>query len=301
MNTYLIGIFSAFSGPVLHAWANILDNYLSNKLFAKLTPLIFFSSLTGLIVIPIVWLLDPPTLISFQLGMVLFAVSLIEVLYLYPYFWSLRHADTSVVASLFSLGKIVVPILAFLFVGERLTAPQYGGFFILTLASVLATLDLKKLKFNRAFALMLVVSVILSVQTILLKYVYEQGVGWGSSVIWMAVFSLFIISIMMLASGGFNEIKRSAANLRVFMKPIICMELLTWGGTLGSSYALYLIPASITTGIDATQPIFVLIYALLFGKVWSNLFKEQVGIKSVAKKVSLFAIMIVGVVLITGI
>ncbi len=138
--------------------------------------------------LPVIWFLDAPSFVSLKLGLLLFVISVIEVLYLYPYSWSLRHTDTSVVASLFSLGKIFVPVFAFILVNERLTALQYSGFFILVIANILITFDFRKMRLNKAFALMFMVSFVLSIQAVLLKYTYEQGVGWGSSIFWMTLF-----------------------------------------------------------------------------------------------------------------
>lgn len=79
----------------------------------------------------------------------------------------------------------------------------------------------------------------------------------------------------------------------------IFMELLSWGGTLGSSYAIYAIPVSVGKGISSTQPIFVLIYALIFSKFRPHLFREYLGKEGVIKKAVLFILTIFGVVLIT--
>lgn len=299
MNPYFVGILSAFVDPIFHAWANILDNYFSNKLFERLTPLVFFSACVGLLILPIIWFFSPPSLISFRLGAILFLISVIEVFYLYPYFWSLRHADTSVVASLFSLGEIVVPLLAFLLVGERLTALQYAGFFVLIFASVFVTLDIRKMRLNRAFVLMLLVSTILALQSVLLKYVYTQGVGWGSSIVWMTVFQFIVAGACVLFQRSQADFKGSLEKFKSAWLLLIGVEFLSWGGNLAGSYALYLIPASVMKGITSTQPVFVLIYALLFVRVWPNLFREYLGKKDIAKKAISFAVMIAGVLLIT--
>jgi drug/metabolite transporter (DMT)-like permease len=213
----------------------------------------------------------------------------------------MRHADTSVVASLFSLGKIFVPLFAFFFVGERLPGLQYLGFLILTVTSILITLDFKKMRLNRAFMLMLVVSTILSLQSVLLKYVYDQGVGYGTSIVWMALFQFFISGVLMISPQNWTEIRGSVDRLKSVFTFVIGMELLSWAGTLGSYYALYLIPVSIAKGIASTQPIFVLVYALLFAKLWPNVFKEYLGRKDVIKKVILFIVMILGIMLVTGV
>jgi len=300
MSEYVIGILAAFAEPVFHAWANILDNYLSNKLFDRLTPLIFFSSVIGLIVLPFIWFLDPPHAVSVMNAAILIVISLIEILYLYPYFWSLRRADTSVVASLFSLGKIFVPLIAFFLVGERLTGLQYLGFFIITAASVLLALDVRKMKLNSAIVLMLLVSIVLAAQTVLLKYVYEHGVGWGTSIVWMTILQVVIAGVFMLTPQNIAEAKKSWSKMKSLGTLLVGIELLSTAGTLGSSYALYLIPVSVAQGIAGTQPIFALLYAILFVRLSPKFFKEYLGKKDIAKKVVLFVITIVGAVLVAG-
>lgn len=177
MTAYLIGLLIAFAEPVFYAWTNVLDEYFSEKLFHRLTPLIFFSAIVSLCLLPVIWIISPPSFISFNAAAILFVISLIEVLCLYPYYWALRRADTSVVASLFSLGTLFVPVAAFFLVGERLAGSQYLGLCVLAAATILLALDIRKMRLNGAFMLMLLVSAILAVQSVLLKYVYEHGVS----------------------------------------------------------------------------------------------------------------------------
>lgn len=56
------------------------------------------------------------------------AVSFISVFYLFPYYAALRETDTSVVAALFSLERVFVPLWAYLIVGEVVKPSQYVGF-----------------------------------------------------------------------------------------------------------------------------------------------------------------------------
>src|SRR5206468_147478 len=102
-------------------------------------------------------------------------IALIEVVYQFPYYWSFRKTDTSIVTSLFSFGKILVPFLAFFVVKERLSVHQYIAYFGITVCATLLAFDPKKFRLNRAAWLMLGVSAILSVQTVLYKYAFDQG------------------------------------------------------------------------------------------------------------------------------
>lgn len=297
----MLWVLTAFIEPACHAWANILDSYLANKLFNRLTPLIFISSALGLLVVPIIWIFDPPSLISLNVVLILFVASIIDFSYLYLYYLALRHTDTSVVTSLFSLGLIFLPILAFFLIGEKLALSQYFGFFIITIASIALTFDVKKIKINPAFFLMIFVAVILSAQSVLLKYAYQHGVGWGTSIIWLTLFRFFTSGALVLFPKNHPEIRGSIQKIKSAWKIFVGMEALSWAGNLGYSYTLYLIPLSIARGIASTQPIFVLIYALIFAKIWPNIFHEYLTKSSVAKKVILFLLTITGIFLVIGI
>lgn len=116
----------------------------------------------------------------------------------------------------------------------------------------------------------------------------------------MTFFQLGIVGAFMLAPKNFGAGKDAVAKIRSAGHLFVGMELLNWGGMLGGSYALYLIPASIAKGISSTQPIFVLIYAVLFAKFWPNLFKEYLGKDGVTKKIILFIFTIIGIFLVAG-
>jgi uncharacterized membrane protein len=113
MPRYLIGIIIAFFTPVLHGWANVLDSYLSNTLFKRLTTLIFFSAAINVLFLPCIWIFGLPHILSTQVLGFTILISVIDILYQYPYYLALKKADTSIVVSMFCFGEILVPFLPF--------------------------------------------------------------------------------------------------------------------------------------------------------------------------------------------
>lgn len=188
--------------------------------------------------------------------------------------------------------------MAFLFVGEVLTLTQYAGFFVLTISSLFLTLDIRKMRFNKAFLLMFVVSFVLALQSVLLKYLYEQGVGWGSSVIWTSLFQFAIATTLMFYPANMADLKISLRRIGSFGPLFFLSFILGYAGNLGSSFALYLIPVSIAKAIASTQPIFVLGYALLFAPSRPHLFQEYLGKDGLLKKGTLFVLVVIGTILI---
>ncbi len=291
-------ILIAFISPILHGFANVLDNYLTNKLFKSVWTLTFYSTFFNILFLPLVFLVEIPGLPPTSLLPFFFLIAVIEVLYLYPYYKALQSDDTSVVSSLFSLGRIFVPIFAFLFVGEVLKLTQYLGFFIIILGSATLTLNnLRTLRFNKSFFYMLVCSILLAIEAVMYKYLFES-VSWSTGFVWTTLFSSTIIFCFLFVPKLRRDIREQTSDLKRNVPVFAFEELLTFGGSATSTFAISLVPVTLVKSIGAFQPFFVLIYALILGKSFPRMFRENVDRRSVVKKFMLFAIMIIGVILI---
>lgn len=297
MPSYLTGVLVAFIEPVVHGWSNIIDSKFSNTVFPKLSVLLFFGMAFNLVFLPFVMFISPPHLLPLPLLGLVFCISLIEVLYLFPYYWSLRTTDTSVVAALFSLGEAMIPIMAFFFLHERLAPIRYIGFGIIIISAIMITLDMKKIRLNASFFLMLAASFILAVEAILYKYIYQQGVSWGSVVVPATLFQLLIAVPFALFAGkdalidGFSKMK-SAGWL------FLTNEVLGSAGNLSGSFAIFALPLSVAKAIGATQPAFVLGYAYVFRKKHSDFFKENVTRSDALRKLFFFTLTVIGTILV---
>ena len=298
MSVYVIGIIATVITICFHSWANILDHYFSATIFKRLAVLIFFAGFVNLFFLPVLFIIDKPgipSLISFSL---ILCIALINVLYQYPYYWSLRTTDTSVVVSLFSLGKIFTPLFAYFIVGEHLKDIQYAGFFIIISSSVLLTLDFRQIRLNKEFFYMLAVSLLLTIQFVLYKYLSDHSVKWGTLVFWVAISDFTIAALFMFHRKNYDDLRNSLSNVKSQGKLFVLNQFLTWGGDVVGVSALYYLPVSLFEGIESTQPIFVLIFALLFAKKFPDIFKEYIGRDKLTKKVILFLLIIIGTILI---
>jgi drug/metabolite transporter (DMT)-like permease len=289
MSKYALGILLGFVAPILHAGANVLDGYFANKIFQRLEALVMFSALMNALFLPIICFIDAPTALSANLLGIVVIIAAIEVGYQYPYFWALRRLDTSVVASLFSLGKLSTPLLAVALVGEKLTLLQCLGFCMIMVCSAFLTFDFKKLHLDHALWLMLIVSSGLSLQAVLYKYVFEHGAGWGSVVVWSTIAEVAIASAVLLVRNNAEGLRRSVARIQKVAPLMVISQALTWTGGVAGVYALLLIPVSVVKGIDGTQAIFALLLALLFSRgVASRYFREHLGAHRLIRKSVLF-------------
>src|SRR5262249_28511974 len=156
-----------------------------------------FTAVTRLLFLPLSMLVEMPHGLMRNSLHLLLLVAGINVFYQFPYYWSLQTSDTSVVSSLFSLGQLFTPLLAFVALKEKLSLGQYVGFFLIVLSSMLLTFDFRRFRFQRTFFYMLSVSLLLIIQAILFKRLYAGGMSWGTSVFWSTVMEAGIASLVL--------------------------------------------------------------------------------------------------------
>lgn len=291
MGAFLI----ALAGPILHGGANIADNYLTTRLLKKPSSLIFFSICSHLIFLPLVFLIETPGVPPLNLIPFFLLIGMIEVFYLYPYYKALQADDTSVVSSLFSLGNIFVPILAFGLVGEILRWYQYLGFVVIILSSTALTWkNTRSLQFNRSLGYMLICSALLALEAVIYKYVFNS-VSWSTGFIGGTLCAGAISFGFLLIPAIRRNIRTSIPNLKTSVKAFTVEELLTFGGSAASTYAISLISVTVAKSISALQPFFVLLYAILLGRFFPGIFHEKTDRKSILKKFFLFSLVVAGI------
>ena len=288
----MLWLLVAVIEPLMHALANVFDNYFINNLFKKPGTLVFFSSLMNLVFLPLLFLFHLPTVPAWSEMPLLMLLGLISVAYVYPYYRALQSDDTSVVTSLFSIGSIFVPILSFFIIGEVLRVSQYIGFLLIITASSLLTLNLKtRVVSSKALFYMSIVSLILAVEAVTYKYVLTS-IDWVTALTWSTMFSFLFA--MPLYFFNKENIHAKAPAFRKSLKLFALEELATFVGVAAAVYATALAPVTLVRGVASLQPVFVLGYAVLFSKAFPKAFKEKIDGESLKKKILLFALIIIG-------
>lgn len=291
---------TAFISPAFHAWANTIDNLFSERFKGKYTFLISVSKLLQLIlVLPLFLLFQPALAIPPLFLALLIVVAIVEFTYVYPYFWAMAHTDTSVVVALFSIGKIIVPLLAWLLLDERLSIMQYFGFFVIILASLMLTLNWRKFHLNKAAWCMLLASALLSIETIITKYVLMHGVAWETvAVLTVGMEGLIGAVFLCFTAKEACALWRKAGSRVQWL--FLAEAALSMVGNAASVLALSLLPASVVKAMSSTQHLFVAAYAKLFHPIWPNYFKEDSTDMSVFLKWSGLMLTVVGTILAAG-
>lgn len=294
----MVWLLFAFLSPILHGICNIIDNHFSNNIFKDISSLIFYATLTNLAFLPIVLIFGKPSFISLIELPYFVIVAITNLVYFIPYYKALQCEETSIVSALFSLGKIFVPVLAFIFIHEVLELRQYLAIVMIIFSSILLTINRnKRFKFNHSFYLMLLCTFILAIEAVCYKYLL-MNLDFITTIVWSSVISFLLIMIYFLIVSNFRKsIKTSYQSYRNHWSLFILVEFFAFSGSIAFIYASSLHSISIVTAIGSSQAIFVLIYAKIFAKHFPELFKEKTDNVASFKKLVIYSIMIIGVIL----
>ena len=295
MTTSLFYYFVAFLAPFFYAISVIIESFLSLAIFKRPIVMLFFVSLTNALFTPFVLFLGWPTIPTFQSLMMYVLIALIDIGYLYPYYVALKKTDVSIVSSLFSLGQIFVPILAFVFLGDSLTLVQYIGFFtIIFTASFLNKKSTVHFRLNKAFYLMFISSFLLAIRVCCAKFVIGLDQNVVNVLIYPNLLSGLIPFTFLLSVRNKYAIKRKWPVYKKQFKFFAVIEFLTFLAVSSSTVALEHLSPVVSKAIEATEPLFVLTLALIVNASGIFHFKEKTSLQ---KKVVCFLLIISGIVL----
>ncbi len=258
-----------------YSFSNILESYESRMFFKNTVIFAFISKVFGIIVAMILlfWF-SPRTNIPTNILLLIALGSIFEILYQIPYYKSLKIIDASAVASLFLLSRILIPILAFVFLGETLSLENYIGFGIIIFGCLVLTLRKHHLGFNRALYLMSIVAVILSLQDVIFKFSLNN-ISWFDYVFYGAIFDLFFAIFFMTTLFAWGEFFAKLKLIRKNSKLIFTNETCNTVGEYLYLLALDYLPLTVFKGILSLHPFFVFITNIFFSKFFPKIYKAE--------------------------
>ena len=291
----LLGILVAFISPMAHAVSNIFDAAVSGTVFKRIPTTIFYINLTNILGIFCLPLFGPIHSLPVDAWLLVGVLAAINIGYQFPYFAALNRTDTSVVAALFQIEKVFIPVWAFLIVGEVLCPIQYLGFGIIILFSLLLNISRKThIKINSGFWLMCLVAIILSFEGTFYKALLEHT-DWVSAAFWVAVISFVMQFMMIFIRPVRQDIVKSFGKYRRRFGAFVFMEIFDQLGSFSPIFALSLIPVLVDSGIQSVQPIFVALYGLVLARFFGKRFHEDISRGAMIKKMLCFVMIGVGV------
>ncbi len=293
-------LLAAFLIPFCDAINTILENVLSTRTFKQPTTMVFYISVSSALFVPLVFFFGFPTLPSFELLLYYIAVAAIRVGYLYPYFLALKVIDTSIVAALFALGQISVPIVSYFWLGEVLDFTQYIGFGIIIVCSlVLSAKGTKIPKLSKAFYYMCVAAIIRSMGCVFEKYALNTDANWINLVAYSSAFAGIMPFVFLIIGKWRRDIVLNFSPYYNKLKYFVVIEFVSFTALFAEIFALTGVSPVLTTAISATVPMFVLAMSFVVCKCFGGCLHEETAPGAIRKKVLCFVWIVLGVILVT--
>lgn len=285
--------YIALLSPALFAVVNIIDDNLLRSVYK--TPF-FGAIISGLFsLLPLLSLFFfPLTIVSPLILLLGLSAGFLTTVYYLFYFKALEVEFPSVVIALFSLTPVLVPFLAFLLFRESLTQNQYIGFVLILGGSfAISAIDVKRFKFSKALYPILIASVLYAVIAILQKGVYEN-VDFFSGYMYFAMgMGLGAVFFMTFFREGRRFGKEFNTKFKKWIGVFVLVELIGIAAEFTMNLAISLGPVSLVKVIEGIQPMYVLIFAILFYRLFPKYLREALAGGKI-KKILFMIVMLVG-------
>lgn len=293
-----MAVFVVLFGAFSYALSAIIYGYLCNNQFKNPITLTFYTSIINFVFLPLILFWGLPTFPPLDVIPAYLALGLISLLVQIPAYRAFKENDTSVVNCLWTLGKVILPFAAFLFLGEKLSYLQYLGFFLIVFSNIFLNLDCsRKSKLNLAFFLMLGCSLLNTTSSIIEKYILKEDTNWINLIVYVNIFSTIMTSFLLLNNKWRADIKQSAQMFIVCWRHFIGAEILSFIGHCCGIYALSKLPLVVKSALSSTESAFILVLSIFMIKVLKFDLKEKTSRKDIVKKVICFSLVILGIIL----
>lgn len=285
--------YFALLSPLIFAVVNIIDDNLLRSVYKS--P--FFGAIISgfFALLPLLALIFIPFSVpSYPIALLGISAGFLTTMYYLYYFKALESEYPSVVVALFGFSPSLVPFIAYGVLGEVLNINQYLGFVIILISSIAISLvDVEKFKFSKAFFIVFFASSIYAIIAVLSKVVYTEVDFWSGYMLFsigMGLGAIFLSTFFKEGRSFFREFKIS---FKKWIWIFILVELIGISAELTNNLAISKGPVSLVKVIEGTQPMFVLLLALLFFPFFPKYFREAAkGDKF--KKAFFMSVMLIG-------
>lgn len=299
----------AFIAPFFWALVNIIDVYFVEEIYDNAydgTVITGLSQIIVLLIVPFVGFVVPD---GKTMILALLAGFFLVTAYFFYFKALFITSDATLLQILWNLLAIVVPILAFIFLRERLSAIQYFGIIVTFFGVLHLTID-KKIVEKRLKEVSLIMSgaiLFFSLMMILTREVYVHtsflgGITFFSLGAMIAGLFFYVLRSIKYGKGNLVKIGKK------YYKWFVLSEMLTLAGIMTSQRAIDLSPAvSFVAVIESIQPAFIVISSIVIYIILKNYSGANMDVirrikndqlVSIGSKIFAIAVMAIGIYMI---
>jgi uncharacterized membrane protein len=298
-------VFFAFSGPVLWAISVHLDKYLVERFFKQsdVAVLLVFTAWIGVLLLPFIWFLEPSVTNAGAGSIALIILSgIFYMLALLLYLQSLQTEEASVVAPYFQAGPLFGYVLAYLVLGETLSARQMAGGVLIVLGALFVSLrfhqGLRMFKAGLA-ARMLTCGFMMALSGLIFK-IYAIEVAFWTTTFWLFVGeAIFGCALLLVPFYRRHFMAVLRANTVALLSINASNEIINLCGGLGNRYALMFAPLSLVQAIGSTTTLFVFAFGVILSLWYPGFGREDLSRTELAQKGIAAVLVAIGVALVS--
>lgn len=290
----------AVIAPLLWSIDVHIDKHVLGRFYANVKPatVMFFSAVINGLFSLFILLLDPRAAhISLQSGLVILVAGAIYFFAPFPYFYALKHDETSRVVPLFQAQPIFAYIFGALFLHEALNFHEVTAGVVIIVGALLMNVDLDngyKIK-QRSFWLMMLSTGLFATGAFLFNFIGDKYGFWATSYYQnlgtaAAGLGLFIF--------GHQSRRDLITVLKTYGTKAASMgfltEIINTAARVAFNYATLLAPLALVTLISGLQPAFVFLIGIALTIFFPKYGKENLQKKHFLQKLMSILIILAG-------
>lgn len=289
-----------FSILAAFCWAIslIIDKYVLTKWIKQPFVPVIFSGTIGLIVGPTIYFVHGLSQLSYLNILLAFVVGIFYILSLIFYFHAAKLEEISRVSPLVYLSPLFIALFAALFLGEIFTPLKYLGIFLIIIGALLISVkDFSSIRLNKAFWLMILCVLGISIGELLKKYLLDFADYWT------IFFYIQCGAVAAITPITYIYLPELRANIKQHGKKIIAVmsasEIINFFGLLSLIIALSVGYVTLVNALASIESFFVLLFAVILSIFYPSILKEEIGKSIIALKLLAIVLMFIGALLIT--
>lgn len=302
MNWFLISLLP----PAFWSITNHFDKYLLSKYFkgGGVGALMVFSSIIGVLLLPIIIFLHPEVIGSFDPRYLLISLNgFFYVLAVLPYFYALQKDEASIAVPLFQMVPVFSLILGYLILGETLTILQLIGGSLIISGAMFMSLYLtvhKEIKLKKeVFLLMALSSLLFAINFLFFKFFAIRAHFWVTSFWEYIGFAIFAALLLVFVKSYRDEFFKILKTNKVSVLTINGVnEIINIIAKTSFNFASLLAPVTLIWIVNGLQPFFVFIFGIFLTLVFPNIAQENISRRVLAQKILAIGVMFIGAYLI---
>ena len=295
-------LIPALLAPVAYTGVNFIDKYIVEKEVKDYRGMPIYGTIMGLVMGLVFWIATGFPVLILRDALILLLSGALIIWAAALYFKAISMEDASKLILLFQMTPIMILVMSYLFLGEKVTLEQFFGFFLI-LGSVLGVSDnisRKGFQTTPTFWLILLVDFMWALSAILMKFSISENSfaevlsyeSWGIGIGGIILYTFFAD-----IRNSFNTSIKTVRKLALGI--MFSNEALYVLGKSLTFFAYSLGPAALISIIGSTQVFMGIFMGLLITIIAPQIVKEDIAKKTLLRKILLSCVMFVGLILVS--